>query len=59
MMNPGKYFGAAVVAALSLGMVSQGSRIERPRRPQGVAKPTSNRKAQLLDRALRRQARAG
>jgi len=58
MLHPCKCFSSAVVAALSLGMVSQGARFERPGRPKGVAKPTSNRKQQLLDKALRRQARA-
>lgn len=59
MMNRGQRY--MMVGALALGaLMAAGGGFPRAKRVHvKPAKPTSNRKAQLLEKALRRQARGG
>ena len=60
MMNPGRHFGGGLIAAMALAMSGDNQMRVRvgPIKPQKPAKPKSNRQALLLEKALRRQARA-
>lgn len=56
---PRGYYGAMAAAVLmAVGGAGSGAFPRTVRKPQQVAKPSSNRKAQLLEKARRRQARA-
>lgn len=56
MMNPGKFFGA--VMRVLMGSVGPGPGYRQPLRNRVEPKQSSNRKAALLEKALRRQARS-
>ena len=57
VMHPGKYLGAAIALGLAASMGPTGGRGGYAREYLPPVKPRSNRKAALLEKALRRQAK--